>query len=335
MSTAGTLGASAAAGARAPGLHGIHGLHGLLAIDKPAGVTSHDVVERVRRRFGTHQAGHLGTLDPAATGLLIVALGAATRCAVVWQGGEKTYQGTLRLGVVTDSQDLTGRVLESHPVTVDEAALRAAALALIGDIDQVPPMVSAIRVGGERLYRLARRGETVERAPRRVRVASWEWEAVALPDARFRVRCSGGTYVRTLAHDLGRRLGCGGALASLRRLRSEPFGLERALSWRDLNDRAPSESWERSGTPLAEALAVLPHVTVDAAGASDIGHGRAITLDAQASAAIPEGAGPRSIVIRGPDGVPLALGEIRRAANGADQAAPHLVFPWAVREGRG
>jgi tRNA pseudouridine55 synthase len=330
MSTAGTR-IAPADGARGSAA----GLHGLLAIDKPSGVTSHDVVERVRRRFGTQQVGHLGTLDPAATGLLIVALGAATRCAVVWQGGEKTYQGTLRLGVVTDSQDLTGRVLESHPVAVDEAALREGALALLGDIDQVPPMVSAIRVGGERLYRMARRGETVERAPRRVRVESWEWEAFALPDARFRVRCSGGTYVRTLAHDLGRRLGCGASLASLRRLRSEPFGLERALSWRDLNDLTPSESWQRCGIPLAEALSVLPQVTVDEAQADDVGFGRAITLDPAVVAAIPQGAGPRSIVIRGADGDPIALGEIRRCADGAHEAAPHVVFPWTVREGRG
>jgi tRNA pseudouridine55 synthase len=327
MSVAGTLGA-AAAGARGPAA----GLHGLLAIDKPAGVTSHDVVERVRRRFGTQQVGHLGTLDPAATGLLLIALGAATRCAVVWQGGEKTYEGTLRLGVVTDSQDLTGRVLESHPVAVEEPALREAALALTGDIEQVPPMVSALRVRGERLYRLARRGEVVERAPRRVRVESWDWGAFALPDARFRVRCSGGTYVRTLAHDLGRRLGCGAALASLRRLRSEPFGLERALSWRDLNELPPTESWRRSGVPLAEALSVLPHVTLDRAQVNDVGHGRAVTLGADA--AIPMGAGPRSVVLRAADGAPLALGEIRRAAGGALEAAPHVVFPWAVREGR-
>src|SRR5213078_4844365 len=192
-----------------------------------------------RRRFGAPHAGHLGTLDPAATGLLIIALGAATRCAVVWQGGEKTYEATLRLGVVTDSQDSTGRVLELNPVAVEEQALRDAARAMVGDIDQVPPMVSALRVQGERLYRKARRGEVVERAPRRVHVAAWEWGEIALPDARFRVRCSGGTYVRTLVHDLGQRLGCGATLAGLRRVRSEPFGLERALSWRDLNELEP------------------------------------------------------------------------------------------------
>ena len=308
--------------------------HGLLAIDKPAGVTSHDVVERVRRRLRVSRAGHLGTLDPAATGLLLVAIGAATRCAQVWQGGEKTYEGTLRLGLVTDSQDLTGRVLERNPVAVSEEALRAEAAAMVGEFDQVPPMVSAIRVGGERLYRMARRGEEVERAPRPVRVLSWEWTQVALPDAGFRMRCSGGTYVRTLAHDLGRRLGCGAALASLRRLRSEPFGLERALAWRDLDVLAPDDALGRFGVPLGEALRTLPHVTADAAAAEVVGRGGAARLAPAAALGIAAGAGPRSIVIRAADGTPLALGELDRAADGALRALPHVVFPWAVREGR-
>ena len=311
-------------------------LHGLIAIDKPSGLTSHDVVERVRRRLGSPGAGNIGTLDPAATGLLIVALGAATRCAAVWQGGEKTYDGRLRLGVVTDSQDTTGRVLEQRPVEVSEEALREGALALIGEIDQVPPMVAAVRVKGERLYRMARRGEVVERAPRRVRVMSWTWDKVEIPEASFRVRCSGGTYVRTLAHDLGQRLGCGAALAGLRRVRSEPFGLERAITWRELMDLPASESWERAGIPLDRALAPLPHVAVDAAQADAIGHGRALERAASDGALAPIGAGPRSIVIEGSDGTPLALGELSHATPNGDTLLlrPHVVFPWAVREGR-
>jgi tRNA pseudouridine55 synthase len=310
-------------------------LHGLLCLDKPSGVTSHDVVERVRRRLSTPHAGHLGTLDPAATGLLVVALGAATRCATVWQGGEKTYEGALRLGVVTDTQDMTGRLIEQRPVTADEAALRAAADTLVGDIEQVPPMVSAIRVGGERLYRMARRGEVVERAPRRVRVVSWEWCEIAIPDARFRVRCSGGTYVRTLAHDLGQHLGCGASLAGLRRTRSEPFGLERALAWRDLNELAPADAWARSGIPLGDALSVLPHVAVDEAGVAAVGRGGAVPVTGESATGLPVGGGPRSVVIRASDGTPLALGELRPGQpEGALQVNPHVVFPWAVREGR-
>jgi len=203
---------------------------GLLAVDKPLGVTSHDVVEKVRRRLKARGAGHLGTLDPGASGLLLLALGAATRCIPVWQGGEKTYEGTLELGVITSTQDLQGEVLERRPLTVSGAAVREAALAFVGETEQIPPMVPALRSHGRRLYELARRGEEVERAPRKVRVTEWTWLEFALPLARFRVRCSGGTYVRTLAHDLGQRLGTGAALKALRRLRSEPFGIERAVA---------------------------------------------------------------------------------------------------------
>src|SRR5262249_9056112 len=150
-------------------------------------------------------AGHLGTLDPGATGLLLIAIGAATRCASVWQGGEKTYEATLRLGVTTASQDLSGEVLARVEPRVNEAGVRSASAAFTGDFEQIPAMGSAVRVGGRRLHELAREGVTVERAPRRVRVIEWTWLDVALPEARFRVRCSGGTYVRTLAHDLGQR----------------------------------------------------------------------------------------------------------------------------------
>ena len=331
MSAPARLAASPAAGA--PGGRPVP-FHGLIAIDKPAGVTSHDVAEEVGRRLGIPGPGHLGTLDPPATGLLVIALGAATRCAPVWQGGEKTYEGRLRLGLVTDTQDLAGRVLEQHPVRSSEEELRAAGAALVGEIDQIPPMVSARRVGGERLYRIARRGEVVEREARKVRVISWEWGAVALPDAEFRVRCSGGTYVRTLVHDLGQRLGCGAALASLRRLRSEPFGLERALTLRALAALPAHEAWSGYGIPLAQALATLPQVTLDEAGAEALGHGGGAKVPEAAAAGVPVGAGPRSVVIRGPDGTPLALGELERAGT-AFQARPHVVFPWAVRQGRG
>ncbi len=309
---------------------------GLLAIDKPTGVTSHDVVERVRRRLRAKGAGHLGTLDPAASGLLLVAIGAATRCASVWQGGEKTYEGRLRLGIVTDSQDLTGAVLERHEVTVQASAVREAALTLTGDIEQVPPMVSAIKVQGQRLYRLARRGETVDRAPRRVRVESWEWLAFALPDASFRVRCAGGTYVRTLVHDLGQRLGTGAALAALRRLRSEPFGLERSVTLRELDTLSPYEVWERCGIALDLALATLPHVTLDAEQAGAVGFGGRPRIAREASGDAPLSAGPRSVVVRGPEGEALALGELELDPDepGAIRLCPHVVFPWTVREGR-
>jgi tRNA pseudouridine55 synthase len=302
-------------------------------VDKPAGVTSHDVVDRVRRRLHARGAGHLGTLDPGASGLLVLVLGAATRCAQVWQAGSKTYEATVRFGVVTSTQDLQGEVLERRDVKLDERQVREAAVALTGEIDQLPPMVSALKVGGQRLHRLARRGVEVERSPRRVTVHSWEWLGFELPEASFRVVVSGGTYVRTLAHDLGARLGPGGALKSLRRLRSEPFGLEGAVGLRELDALAPSEVLARAGVPLTVALRVLPAVTLDAAGADELGFGRRPAVPAGAA---PLAAGPRSVVFRGPDGEPLALGELEPDPRtpGAARACPHVVFPWAVRQGR-
>ena len=307
---------------------------GLLLVDKPGGVTSHDVVDRVRRRLRVRGAGHLGTLDPGASGLLVLALGAATRCATVWQGGLKTYEATVRLGVITSTQDLQGEVLERRAVTVTEAEVRAAAAGLTGTTAQVPPMVSALRVGGQRLYRLARRGETVERRPRTVHVHTWEWLGFALPEASFRVVVSSGTYVRTLAHDLGERLGTGGALRSLRRLRSEPFGLERAVTLRDLDQLTPAEVLGRAGVPLAEALRVLPAVRLEATAAAELGFGRRPEVECGSA---PVGAGPRSVAFYGPDGDVLALGALEPAeVAGADRAlaCPHVVFPWAVRQGR-
>ena len=310
---------------------------GLLAVDKPAGPTSHDVVERVRRRLGAKGAGHLGTLDPGASGLLLLALGAATRCVPVWQGGEKTYEATLRFGLVTSSQDLQGEVLERHAVELDEARVRAASRAFVGELEQVPPMVSALKVGGERLYRLARRGEVVERAARAVQVTEWTWIDIDLPLGRFRVRCSGGTYMRTLAHDLGQRLGCGAALEALRRLRSEPWGLERSVSLDDLDRLPAGEVLAAAGIPLDQALNVLPALTLDAATAALVGHGRRPALEPHAieAAGVTPGAGPRSVVARDPDGRALALGEVVAdpAEPGQVRFCPHVVFPWAVAPG--
>ena len=303
---------------------------GLLPVDKPAGVTSHDVVARVRRALGMRAAGHLGTLDPAATGLLVVALGAATRCSTVWQGGEKTYEARVRFGVVTDSQDLDGTVLETRSVDVTEDQVRAASLALVGEIEQIPPMVSALKHRGERLHAIARRGETVERAPRRITVHGWRWLDLALPEARFVVRCSGGTYVRTLAHDLGERLGCGAALAGLRRLGSAPFQIQQACAWDDLASLEASDVLASHGIALDQALAVLPAVTLDALGAEALGRGQRVRVEAGGA---PVGAGERSVVLRDVSGRALALGELRLEA-GAVAAFPQVVFPWAVREGR-
>ncbi len=330
---------SAAALPRVPATTPAPAWSGLLAVDKPAGMTSHDVVVRVRDRLGIPGAGHLGTLDPGASGLLLVALGAATRCIPVWQGGEKTYEASLRFGVITSSQDLEGEVLERRPVDLDEERVRAASRAFVGELSQVPPMVSALKVGGERLYRMARRGEVVERASRPVRVSEWTWASFALPEARFRVRCSGGTYVRTLAHDLGERLGCGAALGELRRLRSEPFGLERSVTLEELERDPAAQVLAQAGIPLDQALGVLPALILDPEAEIQVGHGQRPALERRAleQAGVPIGAGPRSVVARDAQGRALALGEIVAdpAHPGTLRLCPHVVFPWAARRGRG
>jgi tRNA pseudouridine55 synthase len=305
---------------------------GLLILDKPGGVTSHDAVLEVRRRLASPGAGHLGTLDPGVSGLLLVAVGAATRAIAVWQGGEKVYEGRARFGVTTSTQDLEGEVLERRPTAgLDEAAVRAATGRFVGDIEQVPPMVSAVKVGGERLHRLARRGITVERAARPVRVAAWEWLEFDLPDAGFRIRCSGGTYVRTLVHDLGEALGTGAALAAMRRTRIEPFGLERAVTLDDLRREPAAQILERAGVPLDRALEALPGVILGAAAAAEVGAGGRPVVERGTA---PLSAGPRSVVLRAPDGRALALGELLpHPAEGLAIAAPRVVFPWAVRTG--
>ena len=190
-------------------------------------------------------------------------------------------------------------------------------------------MVSAIKQGGERLYHMARRGETVERGPRPVRVDAWRLGEIGTDELRFEVDCSGGTYVRTLVHDLGRALGCGAALAELRRLRSEPFGVERACGWEKLSPADAADVIERWGVPLDRALAVLPAVVLDAAGAGAIGRGQGPRVQ---HVAAPVGAGPRSVVFRDASGRALALGELRSEGDGV-RARPAVVFPWAVREG--
>jgi tRNA pseudouridine55 synthase len=174
----------------------------------------------------------------------------------------------------------------------------------------------------------------LERAPRRVTVHAWEWLEFALPETRVRVTCSGGTYVRTLAHDLGNALGTGAALASLRRIRSEPFGLERAVTLAELGEREPAETWARAGLALEAALAHLPALALEAREAEAIGFGARPVIAPERAAELPVGAGPRSLVLRSDDGRVLALGELAASAAGAIEVRAQVVFPWSAREGR-
>lgn len=205
-------------------------MNGILLIDKPEGWTSMDVCAKLRGAFHEKRVGHSGTLDPMATGLLVVFLGRATRAVEFAEADEKTYEASLRLGVVTDTQDTTGAVLETHEVHITEAALDEALSRFRGEIQQIPPMYSAIKVDGRPLYKLARKGGEVERKPRSITI--YELERLSGIDAggevRLRVRCSKGTYIRTLCHDVGAALGCGGAMAELRRTHAGPFDLSAA-----------------------------------------------------------------------------------------------------------
>ena len=207
-------------------------LEGVLVVDKPAGPTSHDVVAAVRRAAGQHRVGHTGTLDPAATGVLVVCLGRAARLVRFLQAGTKTYAARMALGVETTSQDADGEVVATADAShIDERTLCEALTRFQGEIEQVPPMVSALKVGGERLHERARRGEEVDRAPRLVRVHALVLDAFEpgeRAEASFLVTCSAGTYVRTIAHDVGRALGVGASLTALRRVANGPFTLDDA-----------------------------------------------------------------------------------------------------------
>lgn len=210
---------------------------GILLVDKPAGMTSHDVVNAVRRMFNIRKAGHGGTLDPSATGLLVLLLGRGTKLSERVMGGDKVYEGVLRLGAATTTQDAEGDVISgADPLALSEVAVRAAVGTLRGDIYQTPPMVSAIKQGGVPLYKLARKGVTVVREPRLVHIYRFDVLEFGLPDSRIAVKCSKGTYVRTLCHDVGEQLGCGGHLASLRRLQSGTFSVSDAISFAELKE---------------------------------------------------------------------------------------------------
>lgn len=237
---------------------------GVLLVDKPAAMTSHDVVLRVRRAYGIRKVGHAGTLDPPATGLLVVGVGRATRLLRFLSELPKEYEGTGRLGVETDTLDAEGAVVRTAEVRVSRAELEGAMARFVGDILQAPPAHSAVRVGGRRLYEAARRGEAVEAPPRPVRVEAFELLSFDGRDFDFRVRCSSGTYVRSLVAGVGGALGCGAHLARLVRTRVGPFSLSRAVSLEDLGSPLPVEA----------AVAHLPAVTVGRDEARAAGNGR-------------------------------------------------------------
>jgi tRNA pseudouridine55 synthase len=286
---------------------------GFLVLDKEAGLTSHGCVARVRRAYGLRRVGHGGTLDPAVTGVLPIALGPATRL-LPYLEGDKAYRGTVQLGVRSDSDDLTGAVLERRPVPeLPVADLEAALSPWRGPVLQTPPQVSAVHSEGERAYARARRGETMELAARpvtihRLDLLGWDPERGLLSLA---VRCSAGTYIRSLARDLGDALGCGGCLAELRRTEALGFGLEQAVGLERLGEAPPP--------PLIDPLLALPHLPRRQLSPAELESwrcGRALTADADTSGAT------TAIAVVAPDG---NLDGIARA-DGTGLLRPKLVF---------
>jgi tRNA pseudouridine 55 synthase len=242
--------------------------NGVLLLCKPQGFTSHDAIAKLRGIFGQRRIGHAGTLDPMAEGLLIVLLGSATRASDWAAGQDKEYIARLRLGTVTDTQDITGNILETRPVCVTEEELRKMLCGFTGPLLQMPPMYSAVQVGGQRLYKLARRGVEIERERREIVISSLEMlpRERGTPETDFdlRIVCSKGTYVRTLCHDLGAALGCGGCMAALTRTRCGGFTIGQAHTLEELECIKPNLS--PFVLPTDTAFSGLPIVTANAAG---------------------------------------------------------------------
>lgn len=233
-------------------------MDGFVVVDKPAGMTSHDVVSAVRRIAGQKKVGHTGTLDPFATGVLPVALGEGTKAIPFLDESVKEYYAVMRLGAATDTQDYTGKVVrESDWGHVTAASLDEVCRLFAGKLSQVPPMFSALKQSGVPLYKLARQGTEVPRQPREIEVHSLVLGAVSLPDVAFTVRCSRGTYVRTLANDMGERLGCGAHLLQLRRTMSGIFGIANAITLDDLAQRLKNG---KAGETLVSPYAALSHL---------------------------------------------------------------------------
>ena len=247
--------------------------NGILVIDKSAGWTSQDVAAKLRGVFHERRVGHGGTLDPMATGVLPVFIGRATRAAEFLESAEKEYVAGLRLGVVTDTQDTSGTVLETNSVCVTRAQLEVALRQFLGPIEQIPPMYSAIKINGQKLYELARRGQEVARRPRSITIHALELLEGEGTDWTVRVRCSKGTYVRTLCHDLGRALGCGGCMSSLRRTRAGSFTLAQAVTMQQVLDFAAGQDPQQLLMPVDAVFAAHPPLIVTLGQAAKLKNG--------------------------------------------------------------
>lgn len=280
-------------------------IHGVLVIDKPRGITSHDAVDRARRLLHQRRIGHTGTLDPIATGILVLLLGKATRLSRFLTESEKLYEGVVRLGWATDTDDTEGAPLdEPRPISFSDDDLQRAAGRLVGRIRQLPPLYSAKKKGGEPAYARARRDQPVEREAQEVEIYSMEVERSGPDRLRFRTRCAAGTYARAIARDLGEMLRCGGHLEELTRLRSGEFGMEDAVDLDELESPADAES---RVIPFDEIPLPFPDVTISLEESMRVGHGMAVATAGRLEAR--GGRPPEWVRLRDPSGAFLALAE--------------------------
>lgn len=264
-------------------------LDGVLLLDKPIGLSSNDALIRAKRLYLAKKAGHTGTLDPLATGLLPLCFGEATKFSQDLLEADKTYEATMRLGIRTTTGDAEGEALETREVAADRAAIEAVLPRFLGEIVQVPPMYSALKRDGKPLYEYARAGQTVEREGRQVTIHALDLLACALPDVTFRVTCSKGTYVRTLAEDIGEALGCGAHLVALRRTGVGALTLEHAVTLDALSDAEAAErdAWLQ---PVDALLSTFARVALDADEAKRFRHGQRLRLAAALAVGVEEGA---------------------------------------------
>ena len=251
-------------------------ISGVLVVDKPTGLTSHDVVQIIRRGTNIRRAGHTGTLDPRASGVLVILIGPAVRLSEYVSASDKRYQAVVKLGTSTDTYDADGRVLSTSPVEINEDQFEQALQQFVGAIEQVPPPYSAVKVKGKKAYEMAREGEEVDLEPRTITVYSLELLEWAPPEAVIDIYCSSGTYVRSLAHDLGEKLGCGAHLVGLRRTKSGRFTLRDAVPLRKLRESFDNGTWYQFLIPAAEALSDWPAIELTHEEVEIIRHGNRV-----------------------------------------------------------
>lgn len=294
-------------------------ISGVLVVDKPVGMTSHDVVQVIRNGTGLRRAGHTGTLDPRASGVLVVLVGPAVRLSEFVSASDKRYQAIIRLGSATDTFDADGKVTQpEQQVNVTEDQFEKVLATFVGEIEQVPPPYSAVKVQGRKAYEMARQGEEVELAPRKITVHHLEVLEWAPPEVVIDVHCSSGTYVRSLANDLGTTLGCGAYLVGLRRTKSGRFSLRDATPLRKLQEAFTAGDWYQYLIPAAEALAEWPAVELSPDDVENVRHGHRVKADPAAK--------PGSVRGVSTQGELVALMELVTGETGGPEWQPKKVF---------